>query len=335
MKNYKIKEMKEKRVLITGGLGFIGSNLAIKLIDLGADVTLLTKTTKKIRNIKEIKDKVQVDVLDINNKEKLRKAVKDKNTIFHFAGQTSHTYAIKNPVIDIDINCVSTLNLLEACRKYNDSAKVIFSGTVTQVGKVSREQLPITEKLRDKPIDLYSANKLAAEKYFLVYNRVYGMRTTSIRLSTIYGERQEVTNPSRGITNLFIKKAMCDERITIYGDGSFIRDYNYVGNVVDAFLLASQIEKTNGYYFNLGSNRGTKFVDMVKTVIQTVKDATGKEGRFKFVSWPKEIKKVDQGDMVIDYTKLNRFTGWYPKVSFKEGIRKTVEFYKERLNEYL
>jgi len=335
MKNYKIKEMKEKRVLITGGLGFIGSNLAIKLIDLGADVTLLTKTTKKIRNIKEIKDKVQVDVLDINNKEKLRKAVKDKNTIFHFAGQTSHTYAIKNPVIDIDINCVSTLNLLEACRKYNDSAKVIFSGTVTQVGKVSREQLPITEKLRDKPIDLYSANKLAAEKYFLVYNRVYGMRTTSIRLSTIYGERQEVTNPSRGITNLFIKKAMCGERITIYGDGSFIRDYNYVGNVVDAFLLASQIEKTNGYYFNLGSNRGTKFVDMVKTVIQTVKDATGKEGRFKFVSWPKEIKKVDQGDMVIDYTKLNRFTGWYPKVSFKEGIRKTVEFYKERLNEYL
>jgi nucleoside-diphosphate-sugar epimerase len=332
---YTIKPMTGKKILITGGLGFIGSNTAIKLLDLGADITLISRTKQKLRNIKGIEDKVNLILGDITDKEIINKTVKDKDIIFNFAGQTSHIYSMSNPLNDIDINCVGMMNILEACRKHNDSAKILFAGTITQAGRVSDNELPITEHIKDNPIDIYSADKLAAEKYLIIYNKVYGIRTTSIRLSTIYGERQEVTNTQRGITNLFIKKAICGELISIYGDGSFIRDYNYIGNVVDALLLASQIDKTNGHYFVLGSNKPTKFVDMVKTVIEKVKEVTGKEGTFKFVPWPADIKRIDQGNIVVDYTKLNNFTGWYPKITLEEGIKRTAEFYKERLNEYL
>ena len=335
MKEYNIKQMNEQSVLITGGLGFIGSNLAIKLIDLGANVTLMSRTKKKLRNIKGLEDKVTIVLGDITNQSFLEKVVKDKDIIFHLAGQTSHISSMENPINDMSINCEGTMNVLEACRKYNDSVKIIFPGTVTQVGKAEDSRLPITEKMRDIPTTVYDADKLAAEKYLMVYNRVYGVRTTSIRLATIYGERQEVTSPRYGITNMFIKRAMCGELITIYGDGSFIRDYNHISTVVDAFLLTAQTEKTNGHYFTLGSNTPTKFVDMVKTVIEKVKEIAGKEGTFEFVPWPKHARRIDSGNIVVDYTKFNQFTGWYPKIGLDEGIKRTVEFYKQRLGDYL
>lgn len=335
MMGYKIKDMQNQRVLITGGLGFLGSNLAIKLTNLGTEITLFSRTAKNIRNIREIKNDVKLVFGDITDRKTLDRIVKEKDMIFHFAGQTSHISSMENPLNDIKMNCVGVMNILEACRKVNDGAKILFPGTTGQTGRVEKSNLPITENLRDAPITVYDADKLAAEKYLMIYNKVYGMRTVSLRLATIYGERQDVKSSRYGITNMFIKKAMCGETIMVYGDGSFIRDYNYVGNVVDAFILAAQTRQTSGNYFNLGSNRPTKFIDMVKTVIEKVKEVTGKQGKFEFVPWSEKARAIDVGDVVVDYKKLRDFTGWYPKISFEDGIRKTVEFYKERLDEYL
>ncbi len=335
MKGYKIRGMRGQKVLITGGLGFLGSNLAIGLQDLGAEIMLFSKSNKNIRNIREIKNDVKLVFGDITDRKMLDRIVKDKDVIFHFAGQTSHINSMENPLNDIKMNCLGVMNVLEACRKVNDRAKIVFPGTTGQVGKVERGNLPISENLRDAPITVYDADKLAAEKYLMIYNKVYGMRTVSLRLATIYGERQDVKSSRYGITNMFIKKAMCGETIAVYGDGSFVRDYNYVGNVVDAFILAAQTKRTSGNYFNLGSNRPTKFIDMVKIVMERVKEVTGRQGKFEFVPWPEKARAIDVGDMIVDYKKLRDFTGWYPKISFEDGIRRTVEFYRERLDEYL
>jgi UDP-glucose 4-epimerase len=335
MKNYKISRMDGKRILITGGLGFIGSNLALKLTQLGARPSLMTKTKSKFRNIKGFEENVDLILGDIADRRVLEDAVRDKDVIFHLAGQTSHISSMEDPVGDVVKNCEGTMNVLEACRKHNDEAKIMFPGTTGQLGKVTPKDLPITENLGDHPITVYDADKLAAEKYLLVYNQAYGMRTTSIRLSTIYGERQEVTSARTGITNNFIKRAISGEEITVYGDGMFIRDYNHVSTVVDAFLLAAQTDRTDGHVFNLGSNVPTKFIEMVKVVIDCVKEITGKQGNFKFVPWPENAQRIDVGDVVVDFGKLNQYTGWYPNVTLKEGVERTVEFYKERIGDYL
>ncbi|MCK5023164.1 MAG: SDR family NAD(P)-dependent oxidoreductase [Candidatus Aenigmarchaeota archaeon] len=335
MKEYTIQDMEGNDVLITGGLGFLGSNIANRLVTLGANVTIATRSENKIRNIKGIEKQVKLIKGDITDKIFVKNCVKGKDIIFHLAGQTSHITSMENPHKDIETNCIGTMNVLEACRSVNDNAKIVFPGTTGQVGEIDKKNLPLKENIRDMPMTVYDADKLASEKYLMVYNRAYGMRTVSLRLATIYGDRQEVTSGRYGITNMFIKRAMCNEIITVYGNGSFLRDYNYVGNVVDAFLLSSQTEKTNGEYFNIGSNTSTKFIDMVKMIIKNVKEITGKEGVFKFVPWPENSKKIDVGDMVVDYSKFNEFTGWYPKVDLNEGIKKTVEFYKDRLDDYI
>nr|MDO8083025.1 GDP-mannose 4,6-dehydratase [Candidatus Freyarchaeota archaeon] len=329
MKDYEIRNMTGENVLITGGLGFLGSNLAHKLIDLGANVTVYTRTLDKIKNVKEIRDKLKIVLGDILDLEKVKECVKNQDYIFHFAGQISHFKSMSDPHLDIDVNCKGTINVLESCRIFNDTAKILFSGTRGEVGKPISN--PVDETHREDPVDIYAVNKLAAEKYCLVYYKVYGIPVSSIRITNVFGPRQQMKHGEWGVLNFFIGKAMLEEPIVIYGKGEQLRDYNYVENVVDAFLLAAQSDKANGEVFMLGTNRGISLVDIVKLVIKIV----GK-GSYEHAPFPKEInKKLDIGDFVVNYSKINRLLDWYPKISLEEGLERTVEFYRERLNEYI
>lgn len=332
-KAYRIKRMDGQNVLITGGLGFIGSNLAHRLVDLGANTTIHTHTLDKLRNVREIKEKLHIVKGDVRDFNSVKECVKGQDYVFHLAAQTSNLVSMENPFLDVDVNCKGTLNVLEACRKFNKDAKVVFSGTTGQAGRV--KTIPVDESLQDNPTSIYDANKLVAEKYCSIYYHSYGIPTTTLRFATLFGERQQVKTGRVGVVNFFIKKAMLGETITIFGKGDWLRDYVYIGNVVEALTISAQSSKTNGEFYVVGTGRGTKFVDMVKQLVKTVKEVTGKEAKYVFVPFPEDWKRVDVGDFIADYSKLSKATGWYPRISFEEGLRRTVLFYKDRLQEYL
>ncbi|MFH1827836.1 MAG: GDP-mannose 4,6-dehydratase [Nanoarchaeota archaeon] len=324
--------MDGEEVLITGGLGFVGSNLAIKCHSLGAKITILNNNLNNLKNVKEIKNKINIVQGDVTNYSDIENIIKDKSIIFHLAGQTSHITSMENPHLDINVNLKGTMNILENCKNNNSSAKIIFAGTVTQLGVA--KSLPINENMKDNPLSIYETDKLICEKYLQIYHKAHNLYTTTIRFSTIFGERQQLNNPRFGITTYFIGRVLKGEEITVYGDGKFIRDYNYIQNVVDALILSAQNSNANGETFCLGTNRKIYFIDMVKEVIKTTEEIIGKKGSFKFVDFPKGHKKIDVGDTLVDYNKIKSKIGWEPKISFEEGIRKTVLFYKDRWGDY-
>ncbi len=332
MKGYSLGSMKGSSVLITGGLGFIGSNIAHKAVSLGAKVTIFDACLDpygwNFANIKEIRKKIEFIKGDTRDFGQVSKAVKNKDFIIDCAAQVSHTISIKNPLLDIDINCRGTMNVLEATRQFNDKAKMVYAGTRGQIGKMVYS--PIDENHPTNPIDMNGIDKLAAEKYYLTYYKVYGMRTTSIRINNTYGIRSQMKHNDYGIVNWFIRLALEGKPITLFGDGKQTRDYNYVEDVADAMLLATQSKKSEGNFFMLGSGKSTKLIDMVKMIIEI----TGKGG-IVTKPWPAERKKIEIGDFLVSYEKINNMLGWYPKTNLKEGLTKTVDFYRKRLKEYI
>jgi UDP-glucose 4-epimerase len=327
------EEFKGSKAIITGGLGFIGSNLAVQLVNLGADITLYTKTMSKLRNIREVEPKVEIIHGEITDYDKLASLIRDKNYVFHLAAQTSNITSMEKPFLDLDANVKGTLTVLEACRSQNQKAPIVSVGTVTQIGKP--EKLPVDESHSERPLTVYDVDKLACEKYFGVYNAAFGLKTTYLRLSTIFGERQQIDNPRIGIVNLFIAKALRGETIKIFGEGQFLRDYLYVGNVVDALLLSAASPSAAGGAFQVVSGRGIPFAEMVKTVVSTVNELTGQHASYEHAPWPSEWTIVDVGSFVGSYEKFSKATEWYPRISFEEGIKRTVEFYSKHLSEYL
>jgi len=332
MKDYKLKYMPSERVLITGGAGFIGSNLAHALVNLKADITivdaLLPQYGGSLLNLKEIKDKIRFVKGDFRDLKLMKQLVKDKDFIFNCAAQVSHTISIKDPFLDIDLNCRGNLTVLEALRQKNDKAKVIYAGTRGEIGKLKYR--PIDENHPTDPVDMNGIDKLAAEKYHLLYNDLYGIRASSLRINNTYGVRHQMKSGDYGIVNWFIRKAMLNEPIKIFGTGEQTRDYNYIADIVDAMLLAAQNKKADGEVFMLGSGKETKFIDVVKLIIKTVGS-----GSYKLVPWPKERKAIEIGNFVVSYKKINNLLGWFPKTSFETGIKKTVVWYRPRLKAYL
>lgn len=323
---FELRRLDGKKILITGGLGFMGSNLAVKCVELGADVTILDNSFERIENIRDIEQKVKLVKGDITKYEDVESVIQGKDIVFHLAAQISHFVSMENPILDIDVNLKGTMNVLEACRNINKNAKIVSVGTVTQSGIA--KILPIDESVPDWPIEIYSANKLVCEKYLKIYHKFHGLNTTFFRLGTLYGDRQKIDDHKRGITNFFIGRIFRNEPITIYGDGMWVRDYNYIGNIVDALILATQNENAKGQSFLLGGEK-MKFVDMVNGVVDAVEKVTGKRGEVKFVEFPEGEKKVDVGDTEIDYSKVSRIIGWEPRFGFKEGIEKTVRHYHD------
>ena len=328
---YELNRMEGKRCLITGGLGFIGSNLARRLVGLGAEVSVLDACLDPYgwnsANIKEIRMKVRFVKADIRDAPAMTAAVKEKDFIFNCAGQVSHVDSMKDPFLDLDINCRGNLNILEACRRLNDKVKLVYAGTRGQMGPLHYS--PADEEHPDNPTDIYGADKWAAEKYHLVYSNAFGMHATSLRINNTYGERHQMKHSKYGIMNWFIRLAMDGKEIPVYGDGSQTRDYNYVADVVDAMVLAAQSPKSDGKFYMLGSGSEIKFLDMVKAVI-----AAAGSGSYKLVPWPEDRKAIEVGNFFVTYKKIKEELGWEPKTSLEEGLKNTVAFYKERKEDY-
>ena len=289
---------KDKKILITGGLGFLGSNLATSLVNLGAKVTLFDAMLPlyggNFFNIEEIKNKVKVIITDIRDKDRIEEAVKEKDIILHIAAQTSHIDSMTDPLLDVDINCRGNIIFLEACRKFNPEVKIIYAGTRGQYGRV--EYTPVDEKHPLNPTDIYGVNKTAGEQYHFIYARSYGLKVSSLRINNTYGPKHQMKHGRYGILNWFIRLAMDGETIKIFGEGNQLRDFNYVDDVTDAFLKAGASEVSNGKVYNLGSGNPVKFIDLVKKIIEIAGS-----GKLENVPWPKDRKDIETGDYVASY----------------------------------
>ena len=242
--------------------------------------------------------------------------------------RTSKPYRFnERPFFDIELNVIANMNLMESCRKFNDSAKIIYTATRAQIGK--QIYSPVDEKHPDNPVDVYGANKLVAEKYLLLYNDIYGIRGTSMRLNTTFGPRHQMKHNLYGVLNWFIRLAIENKTITVYGDGNQLRDYNYIDDAIDAMILAAQSNKPNGKVYLLGVQEPIKFVDMVKKIIVNCNS-----GSMKITPFPNERKSIEIGNFTASFEKIKKELGWQPTTSFDEGLKKTVDFYKQNRSDY-
>jgi len=320
-----------RRVMITGGLGFIGSNLARLLVDLGADVLLVDSLIAdyggNLFNIDGITDRVHVNVADVRQQTTMNYLVRDRDVIFNLAGQVSHIDSMRDPYTDLEINCRSQLTILEACRYNNPGVKLVFAGTRQVYGRP--QTLPVDESHLVRPTDVNGINKAAGEYYHLVYNNVFGIRACSLRLTNVYGPRQLIKHNRQGFIAWFIRLAIEGKPIQIYGDGSQRRDFVFVDDAADAFLRAGATDACNGEAFNVGGDRPISHRDLTALLV----DVAG-SGSVSYVEWPAEKKAIDIGDFYADSTKFTRTTGWTQTVSLRDGLCRTVEFYRRHFDRY-
>ena len=324
--------MKGKKVLITGGLGFIGSNLAHECVRLGAEVTIFDcldpRSGGNLFNIDGISELVQLSYHNILDFDQVSQAVPGKDIIFSCASSTSHSFSMREPWIDSDINSKGVINLLEAVRRFNPNAKFIHLGTSTQLGKLSYQ--PADEKHPEFPTDIYSANKSVSEKYTLIYSKAFNIRSTVIRLSNVFGPRASIHSPEFTFNNFFIGLALQGKNITVYGDGKQIRNVLYVDDAVSAMILAAESEKSTGkVFFAVGDEHFS---------VSEVADATVKhigKGQVIFVDWPVGAQSVDVGNAVLSNKKIKALLGWSPRVNLTDGFALTKAYYEKYLDLYL
>ena len=321
----------DKKVMITGGLGFIGSNLARRLVEVGAHVLLVDSLIPayggNLFNVHGIEDRVQVNIADVRDEHSMDYLVRGHDIIFNLAGQVSHIDPMQDPYTDLEINCRSQLSILEACRRYNPTVKVLFAGTRQQYGRPL--YLPVDEKHPMQPTDINGVNKMAGEWYHIVYHRAYGLRTCSLRLTNTYGPRMLVKHNRQTALGWFVRLALDDQEIQIWGDGRQLRDYTYIDDVVDAFLRAAASESAIGRVYNLGGRRPISHLELIETLI-----AVASRGRFRLVPWPPERQAIDIGDVYSSYALIHKELGWEPQVELREGLEQTVAFYREHKEKY-
>ena len=322
---------KGRKVLITGGLGFIGSNLARRLVNQGAEVLLVDSLIPEfggnLYNIFDIKDQVRVNISDVRDEYSMRYLVQGMDYLFNLAGQTSHMDSMQDPFTDLEINCRSQLSILEVCRKYNPNIKIVFTSTRQIYGKP--DYLPVDEKHLLRPVDVNGINKMAGEWYHILYNNVYGIRTCALRLTNTYGRGMRIKDTRQTFLGIWIRLLIEGKPFEVWG-GEQLRDYTYVGDVVDALLTAAVRPEADGQIYNLGGD----CVISLKDTAQLLLDASG-GGEFKIREFPAERKRIDIGDYYSDYSLIRKELGWEPKVSLRDGFAKTVAFYRENLEHYL
>lgn len=321
-----------KKALVTGGLGCLGSSLTLELVARGCDVTVVDNHFHMFganeHNLSGVLDRVNVNVCDIRDVDAMNHLVKGKDFLFHIGMQTSHVDSMTDPFWDIDVNCRGNMVVYEAVRHHNPECYVIYAGTRGQYGVL--DEIPVNEKHRMQPTDVYGVNKVAAEGYGFVYNRAYGIPFTSLRVNNCYGPRHQMRHAKYGILNWFIRLAMDGETIKLYGDGGQKRDYNYVDDATRAFLLAgANVEKCNGEAFNLGSGKARTLREATELVIEYAQS-----GALEFVPWPDDRKAIETGDYFADFSKFTAAVGWKPEVEMEEGLAKTVEFYAAHKDHY-
>ena len=323
---------RDRRVLITGGLGFIGSNLARQLVAAGADILLVDGMNPEYGanrfNIDGIEDYVRVNVADVRDTTVMDTLVQDREVIFNLAGQVSHIDSMRDPYTDLDINCRAQLSMLEACRRYNPSVRVVFAGTRQVYGRPDR--LPVDEHQLVRPADINGVNKAAGEYYHLLYNNVFGVRACSLRLTNVYGPRQLIKHNRQGFIGWFIRLAIQDREIQIFGDGSQLRDFVYVDDAADAFLRAGATGACDGEVYNVGGDEAISHRDLVAVLLETAGT-----GSVRYVEWPPDKKRIDIGSFYSDSTRFRQTVGWRPRVGMREGFARTIAFYREHLAHYV
>lgn len=321
---------KNKKILITGGLGFIGSTVAIKLAKEGARVlivdAILPDYGGNMFNIEPVRNLVKVEIADIRDTEKMNKVVADQEIIFNLAGTLSHVDSMTDPMTDLEINCRAQLSLLESVRKYNPQTRIIFAGTRNQYGRA--KYLPVDENHPQEPTDINGINSIAAEKYHLMYFSVYGIKTISLRMTNTYGPRHQMKHPRQGVLNWFIRQIMEGGEVKLFGSGAQKRDINYIDDVVEALLMVGECDKGWGEAYNLGGEA----LSLLEFVQKAIRIAG--RGSVKTVPFPKDREIIEIGDYIATYKKMTDTYGWKPKVNLETGIKKTIEFYQKNKKFY-
>lgn len=322
-----------KKVLITGGLGFIGSNLARCLVAIGADVLIVDWLLAdhgggNLFNIVDIRDKVRVNIADMRDEHGMRYLVEGHDYIFNLAAQVSHTQSMKDPYTDLDINGRGQLALLEACRHGNPDTTIVFTSTRQIYGKP--EYLPVDERHPVRPVDINGVHKTAGELYHRVYHNVYGLKTVSLRLTNTYGPRMHVRDARQTFVGWWLRQLVEGQTLQIFGDGLQVRDFNYVDDVVEALLLAAMSKAAVGQTFNLGSDDPVTLINLARLMIEL-----NGRGDFKIVAFPKSRRSIDIGDFHADCRKICNELGWQPKVNLRDGLTRTLDYYKDHLEHYV
>ena len=322
---------RNRKVLVTGGLGFIGSNLCRTLADLGAQVlavdSLLPDYGGNLFNLDGYEDKVRFNIADVRG-HAMGFLVRGQEVVFNLAGQVSHVDSMTDPFTDLEINCRSQLWILEALRQHNPAAKIVYAGTRQVYGKP--RYLPVDEEHLLTPTDVNGINKISGEMYHLVYNSVYGIRACSLRLTNTYGPRQLIRHNRQGFIGWFVRLATLGEEIQVFGDGQQKRDFDYVDDVVDAFLRAGASDAADGQVFNLGGNAPVALLDLARQLVEIAG-----RGSVRLVPFPPERKAIDIGDFYAKADKVRSVLGWAPQVPLREGLSRTLDYYRQHQGHYL
>jgi len=319
------------RVMITGGMGFLGSNLAIALIELGAHVTIVDAMIHgyggNLFNIEPIRDRATVNFSDIRDAGVMNYLVRGQDYIFHLAGQVDHILSLTDPFPDIDINIKGTAVLMEACRHHNPSARVVYSGTRGQYGRPA--SLPVAETAPTQPLGIYEITNLAAEKIIEAYHLVFGIRSVLLRITNTYGPRAQMQHSRYGVVNWFVRLALDGETIPVFGNGQIQRDFLYVDDCIEALLRSATQEAAYGQIFNVGVDRPNTFSELAEEIVR----AAG-SGHWRLAPFSEERRAQEPGDFYSDITKIRTLLGWEPQTSLAVGLTRTVEYYRQHRSQY-
>jgi UDP-glucose 4-epimerase len=320
-----------KRALITGGMGFTGSNLAIALVNAGAEVTIVDAMIPgyagNLFNIEPIQDRVTVNFSDIRDVNVMNYLVQGQDFVFHLAGQVDHILSLTNPFPDIDMNIKGTAVVMEAVKAHAPNAKVIYTGTRGQYG--SAVSLPVNEDAPTHPKGIYEISNLTAEKIIQVYNDVHGIPAVLLRLTNIYGPRAQMKHPRYGVVNWFVRLAVDNDIIKVFGDGKILRDFLYIDDAVEAIMMCALEPKAVGEIFNVGIDVPTNFIELADIIVNVAGS-----GHWEFAPFSAERKAQEPGSFYSDITKIRTLVGWEPRTSLADGLRETVEYYRKYKHHY-
>jgi UDP-glucose 4-epimerase len=312
-------------------LGFIGSNLASRLVGLGAEVILVDSLIPEyggnLFNIEGVKGKIRVNISDVRDEHSMKYLVQGQDFLFNLAGQTSHMDSMEDPQTDLEINCRAQLSILEVCRRHNPGVKVVFASTRQIYGKP--EYLPVDEKHLLRPVDVNGINKMAGEWYHTLYNNVYGIRACSLRLTNTYGPRMRVKDARQTFLGIWVR-LLVDRKPFEVWDGAQLRDFTYVDDAVEALLLAAARDDGNGLAFNLGGDRPISLKELASLLVEV-----NGGGEFRVRTFPGDRKRIDIGDYYADDRLIRKALGWEPSIPLREGLARTLEYYRAHLKHYL